>query len=206
MHHRYWAHAQEPAATPEPHAQLLKPSHSRDCAPEQEEPPWWEALASQLEAAHRQQRRPSTAKNKQANKSMWLLKDYRQKRRPLNLAWIWYSPLYLGHCQTEHVLSVWIISLTNGRALIKTQRCPGSTSNLLNKTLGWNPKVGLCFKSANMLPMYIGLGTMLKKESNFTRNTIQGQSTKRSLSWSRICSTWIFNFDSFLPSLFFSII
>ena len=97
MPHSYWAHAQEPAATPEPHAQLLKPAHSRDCALEQEKPPWWEALALHLEAAHRQQRRPSTAENKQINKSMWLLKDYRQKRRPLNLAWIWYSPLYLVH-------------------------------------------------------------------------------------------------------------
>lgn len=48
------------------------------------------------------------------------------------------------------------------KAFIKTQKCSGSTPNLLNKTLGWSSKVGICFLNPNMFPMHIGLGTMLK--------------------------------------------
>ena len=66
MCHNYWAHM----------AQVLKPVPPRVCAPQQERPPQWEACAPrlesspclpQLEKAHMQQQRPSTAKNNQTN-------------------------------------------------------------------------------------------------------------------------------------------
>ena len=75
MYHNYWAW------TPEPEScnylahklQLLKPAHSRDHAPQQENQPQWEANALQLETSPclpqlektlKQQWRASTAKNK----------------------------------------------------------------------------------------------------------------------------------------------
>ena len=61
VHHSYWAHSP---------ASLCCNSWScvpRACALQQEKLPQWEAHALQLEKAHLQQRRPSTAKNKYLN-------------------------------------------------------------------------------------------------------------------------------------------
>ena len=64
-----WEDSTCPRATkPMPHnyctymLQLLKPKHPETCAPQQQKPPQWDALAPQLEKACVQQRRPSTAK------------------------------------------------------------------------------------------------------------------------------------------------
>ena len=58
--HNYWAHV----------PQLLKPTHPKARALQQEKPPQWEACTKsspcspQLEKAHVQQRRPNATKNK----------------------------------------------------------------------------------------------------------------------------------------------
>ena len=60
MRHNYWAHVQ----------QVLKLTHPRDCAPQQEKPPRWEACTLQLQSspAHNNWRKP-TCSNKQPAQS-----------------------------------------------------------------------------------------------------------------------------------------
>ena len=56
--HNYWACALEPAS------RNYWARVPRAGAPQQEEPPQWEARSPQLEKVHVQQRRPNAAKNK----------------------------------------------------------------------------------------------------------------------------------------------
>ena len=61
--------------------QILKPTHPRACAPQQEKALQWEAWPLQLEKAQVQQQRPSTAKKKKDEEISFMRKTVTKSKK-----------------------------------------------------------------------------------------------------------------------------